>query len=116
MSSLKLKKRQKVKRRVRKNIFGTASKPRLSVFRSNKQIYGQLINDEEQTTLISFSSLKAGELEGNKVTQAFEVGKKLAEQAVSNGIEQVIFDRNGYLYHGRIKSFGDGAREGGLKF
>ena len=109
-------KRLRAKRRVRKNIFGTASRPRLSIFRSNKQIYGQIINDEDQKTLISFSSLKSGEISGTKIEQAYEVGKKLAEEAVSNGIQEVIFDRNGYVYHGRIKSFGDGAREGGLKF
>lgn len=116
MSTLKIKKRLKVKRRIRKNVFGTASKPRLSVFRSNKQIYGQLINDEDQKTVLAFSSMKAEEAKGTKVEQAFAVGKQLAEQAVSNGIEQVVFDRNGYVYHGRVKSFGDGAREGGLKF
>jgi len=116
MSTLKIKKRLKVKRRVRKNVFGTASKPRLSVFRSNKQIYGQLINDEEQKTILAFSSMKSDDVSGNKVAQAFEVGKQLAAQAISNGIEEVVFDRNGYVYHGRVKSFGDGAREGGLKF
>jgi large subunit ribosomal protein L18 len=116
MATVKVNKRLKVKRRIRKNVFGTASKPRLSVFRSNKQIYGQLIDDEAQKTLLAFSSQKAGELNGTKVEQAFEVGKKLAENAVSNGIESVVFDRNGYIYHGRVKSFGDGAREGGLKF
>lgn len=116
MSTLKLKKRLKVKRRIRKNVFGTASKPRLSVFRSNKQIYGQLIDDESQRTIMAFSSAKAGDLTGNKVAQAYEVGKQLGAQAVSNGVSEVVFDRNGYIYHGRVKSFGDGAREGGLKF
>jgi large subunit ribosomal protein L18 len=116
MSTLKIKKRLKVKRRIRKKVFGTASKPRLSVYRSNKQIYGQLIDDDSQRTILAYSSAKAGDLSGNKVDQAFEVGKQLAEQAISNGVNEVVFDRNGYVYHGRVKSFGDGAREGGLKF
>jgi large subunit ribosomal protein L18 len=116
MSKAKNHNRLKVKRRIRRTINGTASKPRLTVFRSNKQIYGQLVDDETQQTVMAFSSLKAGELSGNKVEQAFEVGKQLAQQAIGNGIEEVVFDRNGYLYHGRIKSFSDGAREGGLKF
>ncbi|MCB9263046.1 MAG: 50S ribosomal protein L18 [Flavobacteriales bacterium] len=115
MTALKVEKRLKIKRRVRKNIFGTASKPRLSVFRSNKEIYGQIIDDVEQKTLLAVSS-RTTDVSGNKVEQAYAIGKKLGEQAVSNGIEVVIFDRNGYLYHGRVKNFADGAREGGLKF
>ena len=95
MSTVKFKKRLKVKRRIRKNVFGTASKPRLSVFRSNKQIYGQLIDDENQRTIMAFSSAKAADLSGNKVAQAYEVGKQLGAQAVSNGVEEVVFDRNG---------------------
>ena len=91
MSTVKNKKRLKVKRRIRKNVFGTASKPRLSVFRSNKQIYGQLIDDENQRTIMAFSSAKAGDLSGNKVAQAYEVGKQLGAQAVSNGVEEVVF-------------------------
>lgn len=116
MSNAKVLRRVKVKHRVRKKISGTAEKPRLSVFRSNKQIYGQIIDDVNQRTLLASSSRSATVEDANKVTQAHQVGKMLAEQAVANGIENVVFDRNGYLYHGRVKSFAEGAREGGLKF
>ncbi|MBI1305404.1 MAG: 50S ribosomal protein L18 [Bacteroidetes bacterium] len=118
MSNAKVQRRLKVKRRVRKNVFGTAQKPRLSVFRSNKQIYGQLIDDLGQKTILSVSSAigEIDEATENKVAKSFKTGKALAEKAVANGIEEVVFDRNGYLYHGRVKSFADGAREGGLKF
>ncbi|MCB0733310.1 MAG: 50S ribosomal protein L18 [Flavobacteriales bacterium] len=116
MSNAKVQRRLKVKRRVRKNITGTATKPRLSVFRSNKQIYGQLIDDQAQRTLVAHSSAVTEAAAGTKVEQSFQAGKALAEKAVANGIEEVVFDRNGYLYHGRIKSFAEGAREGGLKF
>lgn len=110
--------REKVKRRVRKKIYGTASAPRLSVFRSNNHIYGQLIDDDKGVTLAAFSS-KNADIEtsiGTKSEKAFKVGKALGESAVANGISTVVFDRNGYLYHGRVKNLADGAREGGLKF
>lgn len=109
--------RKRIKMRVRKSIHGTASKPRLSVFRSNKSIYAQLINDAAGTTLLSLSSTdKTLKSQGTKTEQASIVGKSLAEKAISLGITECVFDRNGYLYHGRIKSLADGAREGGLKF
>ena len=109
--------RKRIKMRVRKNIDGTATTPRLSVFRSNKSIYAQLIDDLAGTTLLSAASTdKTVKAEGTKSEQANVVGKALAEKAVAAGITACVFDRNGYLYHGRIKSLADGAREGGLKF
>lgn len=107
--------RAKIKRRIRKNISGTPEMPRLSVFRSNKQIYAQIIDDTTGTTLVSASSYN-NKANGTKVDQAAAVGKEVAEKAVKAGIEKVVFDRNGYLYHGRVKSLADSAREGGLKF
>ncbi len=110
--------RNRIKMRVRKHIFGTALRPRMTVFRSNKQIYVQLINDDENKTLVSASSVEK-EVEEAKITkteQAKLVGTRLAEKAKQSGIENVVFDRNGYLYHGRIKSLADAARKGGLKF
>lgn len=115
MAFSKVIRRQKIKRRIRKNVTGTTSVPRLSVFRSNKQIYAQIIDDSTGTTLVSASSYKK-DLSGNKVEQAATVGKEIAEKAIKAGIERVVFDRNGYLYHGRVKSLADSAREGGLKF
>lgn len=118
MLNAKSLRREKVKRRVKKKVFGTSEMPRLSVFRSNSHIYGQLIDDTRGVTLASFSS-KTTDIEamsGNKSDKAFQVGKNLGEKAVANGIENVVFDRNGYLYHGRIKRLAEGAREGGLKF
>jgi large subunit ribosomal protein L18 len=110
--------REKVKRRVRKKVYGTASSPRLSVFRSNSHIYGQLIDDDKGVTLCAFSSKNADveASKGTKSEKAFQVGKALGETAVANGITSVVFDRNGYLYHGRVKNLAEGAREGGLKF
>jgi len=114
MAFSKVNRRAKIKRRIRKKISGTSTTPRLSVFRSNKQIYAQIIDDLTGNTLVSSSSytLKAG---GNKVEQAAVVGKDVAAKALKAGIESVVFDRNGYLYHGRVKSLADSAREGGLK-
>ncbi len=118
MATKKDKRRLKIKHRVRKKIKGTPDKPRLTVFRSNKQIYAQIINDIEGKTLLSASSLaKDFELEkATKTEAAKEVGKLVAKKAVESGIKEVIFDRNGYLYHGRVKSLANGAREGGLNF
>ncbi|PKP18912.1 MAG: 50S ribosomal protein L18 [Bacteroidetes bacterium HGW-Bacteroidetes-21] len=118
MSFNKIARREKIKKSVRKNIYGTAAKPRLSIFRSNTHISAQIIDDEQGKTLVSSSSLlkEIAEVKGNKCEQAVKVGKILAEKAKSAGIENVVFDRNGYLYHGRVKSLADGAREGGLKF
>lgn len=101
--------------RIRKYINGTASIPRLSVFRSNKQIYCQLIDDMEGKTLASASSMELSET-GPKINISAKVGELLATKAKGKNIEQVVFDRNGYPYHGRIKALADGARNGGLKF
>ncbi len=117
MAFSKLKRRAKIKRRIRKKISGTAQLPRLTVFRSNKQIYAQLIDDTKGVTLASASSYNNKATENlNKIEQAAVVGKEVAEKAIKAGIQAVVFDRNGYLYHGRVKSLADSAREGGLKF
>jgi large subunit ribosomal protein L18 len=117
MAFSKINRRAKIKRRIRKKVSGTAQLPRLTVFRSNKQIYAQLIDDTNGVTLVSASSYKNDAAHaGNKVEQAAVVGKLVAEKAIKAGIEKVVFDRNGYLYHGRVKSLADSAREGGLKF
>ncbi len=116
MGLSKLEKRLRVKRRVRKNITGTAERPRLSVFRSNKEIYAQLVNDTTGETIAAASSREKGADKGTKSERANAVGKALAEKAKKAGVESVVFDRNGYVYHGRVKSLADGAREGGLKF
>lgn len=109
--------RAKIKRRIRKNIFGTSETPRLTVFRSNKQIYAQIVDDNKGVTIASASSLGNKDAEKlPKVEQAAFVGKLIAEAGIKAGVEKVVFDRNGYLYHGRIKSLADSAREGGLKF
>jgi large subunit ribosomal protein L18 len=106
--------REKIKYRVRNKVSGTTERPRLSVFRSNKQIYVQIINDEEGRTLVSASSLGMEKMP--KKEQAAKVGEKIAQIALEAGITQVVFDRNGYLYHGRIQEVANGARKGGLKF
>ena len=109
--------RAKIRARVRSTVKGTAERPRLSVFRSNKQIYAQLIDDLSGKTIVSAGSLKEkAAQDGNKINQASVVGKMIAEKAQKAGITSVVFDRNGYLYHGRVKSLADAAREGGLKF
>lgn len=107
------KRRLKIKKRIRKRISGTAERPRMSIFRSNKSIYVQLVDDIQGHTLASAYS---GEVSSKLATKevAFEVGKKIAEKAKDKGIEAVVFDRNGYLYHGKVKAIADGAREGGL--
>lgn len=110
-------KRKRIHLRIRKKIRGTASKPRLAVYRSNKEIYCQLIDDLAGHTIASASSRDSRvSKDGNKTNQAAQVGKLLAESAQSNNISNVVFDRGGYLYHGRVKALADGAREGGLKF
>ena len=106
--------RIKIKYRIRKNVFGTAERPRLSVFRSNKQIYAQIINDLEGKTLASASSLGLEAMP--KIQQAEKVGELVAKKAQEAGVTAVVFDRNGYLYHGRVKSLADAARKGGLNF
>ncbi len=111
----KLDRRIRIKARVRGNIKGTAECPRLTVFRSNKQIYAQVINDLTGTTLAAASSLKL-EDKATKKEIAAKVGEMIAKSAQEAGITTVVFDRNGYLYHGRIKELADAARNGGLKF
>jgi large subunit ribosomal protein L18 len=111
----KTKRRLRIKRGVRKKIFGTAEKPRLSVFKSNKGIYAQLIDDVNGHTLAAASSKEIGNNQVN-IEVSHSVGKKLAEKAADNGINTIVFDRNGYVYHGKVKALADGAREGGLKF
>lgn len=110
----KIERRIKIKYRVRNKISGTAERPRMSVFRSNKQIYVQVINDDNAKTLVSASSL--GMEKCNKCEQAAKVGELIAKKAIEVGITSVVFDRNGYLYHGRIKEVADAARNAGLKF
>ncbi|MCK5677219.1 MAG: 50S ribosomal protein L18 [Flavobacteriaceae bacterium] len=116
MALTKLERRYRIKNRIRKVISGTATKPRLSVFRSNKEISAQLIDDVTGTTLVSVSSRTKGLEKGTKVEIANAVGKVLAEKANKAGIETCGFDRNGFLYHGRLKALAEGAREAGLKF
>ncbi|MEL6676249.1 MAG: 50S ribosomal protein L18 [Bacteroidota bacterium] len=110
--------RSRIRRRIRTNMSGTEAKPRLSIFRSNKQIYAQIIDDTKGQTLVSCSSrTKDLNLQPlSKTETSREVGKKLAEIAKEKGIEQVVFDRGGYKYHGRVKALAEGAREGGLNF
>lgn len=113
---MNLERRTKIKKRIRAKISGTSLRPRLSVFRSNKAIYAQLIDDSKGTTLTSASSWEIDSSKSANVQIAALVGKKLAEKAAASGISAVVFDRNGYLYHGKIKALADGAKEGGLKF
>ncbi|MCX6291364.1 MAG: 50S ribosomal protein L18 [Bacteroidetes bacterium] len=110
--------RNSIRERIRKAIKGTAERPRLSVFRSNKQIYVQIIDDIAGLTIAAASSASKDfeGVKGNKVEIAKAVGKAIAEKATQSGIKSVVFDRGGYLYHGRIKSLAEGAREGGLQF
>jgi len=115
MAVSKLERRKRIKLGIRRKISGTSTRPRVSVFRSNKAIYGQLIDDVNGVTLASASSKELGN-EKNNIEISKEVGKKLAEKASTAGIQSVVFDRNGYPYHGKIKAFAEGAREGGLKF
>ena len=115
MATKKVNRRLRIRQGIRRKVSGTAEKPRLSVFKSNKAIYAQIIDDEKGHTMASASSKELGSAAINLET-AKQVGKKLAEKAGANGIEKVVFDRGGYLYHGRVKALADGAREGGLKF
>ncbi|MBN1113425.1 MAG: 50S ribosomal protein L18 [Bacteroidales bacterium] len=119
MALAKNQRRLKIKRRIRKNVFGTSETPRMSVFRSNKGIYVQFIDDVNNRTIASASSCEK-EISENKgitkIEQARLVGEKAAKVAADAGISNVVFDRNGYLYHGRVKELADAARNGGLKF
>ena len=110
----KLERRIKIKYRVRNKISGTTERPRMSVFRSNKQIYVQIINDTTGTTLVAASSLGMETMP--KKEQAATVGEMIAKKTLEAGLTTVVFDRNGYLYHGRVKEVADAARNGGLKF
>lgn len=110
----KQERRNKIKTRIRGKVSGTAERPRMTVFRSNKQIYVQLVDDSEGKTLASASSKRIEE--GTKTEVAAKVGQAIAEKALAAGITEVVFDRNGYLFHGRVKSLADAARNGGLKF
>ena len=117
MALSKIERRQRIKFRIKKTVSGTAQKPRLVVFRSNSEIYAQVIDDTKGVTLVAASSrdkdLKAT---GTKTEKAKQVGQAIAKKALAAGIESISFDRGGYLYHGRVKSLAEGAREGGLKF
>ncbi|MEC8739123.1 MAG: 50S ribosomal protein L18 [Bacteroidota bacterium] len=118
MAFNKIARRNKIRNSIRKSLKGNAKKPRLSVFRSNKQIYAQLIDDEMGRTILAASSRETpvAENEESKTIKSQKVGKLIAQRAKENGIEEVVFDRGGYLYHGRIKSLAEAAREEGLKF
>ena len=117
MQLTKANRRRRIHNRVRKKITGTPARPRLTVFRSNKSIYAQIIDDLSGHTIVSASSLEAAvEKSVNKSEQAKAVGKILAERAVQANISAVVFDRGGYLYHGRVKALAEGAREAGLSF
>ena len=116
MALSKLERRQRIKFRIRKIVSGTSAKPRLSVYRSNKEIYAQLIDDVAGTTLVAVSSRDKAIASGSKGEVAKAVGKGIAEAATKAGIDTCAFDRNGYLYHGRVKTLAEAAREAGLKF
>ena len=118
MALTKSERRQRIKNRIRKIVSGTKSQPRLSVFRSNKEIYAQIVDDVTGKTISAASSRDKdiSSTKGNKTEVAAMVGKSVAEKALKAGVEKISFDRGGYLYHGRVKSLADGAREAGLKF
>ena len=119
-TSQRLVSRLKRKKRIRKNIFGNPDRPRMSVFRSSKHIYAQIIDDTQGTTLVSASTLDKeyldSKVEGKKVEIAKAVGNLIGKRAIDSGIKKVVLDRNGFLYHGRVKALSDGAREAGLNF
>ena len=112
----KLERKQRIKRSIRKNVTGTTVRPRLTVFRSNKAIYAQIIDDSKGHTIASASSVETDKKAKLNVSASKSVGVKVAEKAKASGVNEVVFDRNGYLYHGNVKALADGAREGGLKF
>ena len=120
MALTKIERRRRIHYRIRKHVSGTAERPRLVVFRSNRQIYAQVINDEAGVTLLAAASndkVLAAECKGKSgIEAAAIVGKAVAARAIEKGIDEVAFDRGGYLYHGRVQSLADAAREGGLKF
>jgi large subunit ribosomal protein L18 len=108
--------RTRIKMGVRKKISGTSEKPRLSIFRSNTGIYAQIIDDLKGITIAAASNKDLGEKSPLNMENSKNVGKKIAEKALASGVESIVFDRNGYLYHGNVKALAEGAREGGLKF
>ena len=114
--NFKEKRRLKIRKSIRAKISGTKERPRVSVFKSNKAVYAQIIDDMSGNTMVSCSSVEIKKFGKNNVESSKEVGLKLAEKAKKKGIKEVLFDRGGYLYHGKIKSFAEGAREGGLIF
>ncbi len=116
MATQKLQRRAKIKLSIRQRVSGTAERPRLSVFRSNTTVYAQIIDDTQGRTLVSASSVEIAKGKNATIETSKEVGKKIAEKALQSGVKKVVFDRNGYLYHGKVKSLADGAREGGLEF
>ncbi len=116
MAFSKINRRNKIKKAIRAKISGTAERPRMTVFRSNKQIYVQFVNDLEGKTIVSKSSKDVASAKGTKSEIAAEVGKEAATAALAAGIQAVVFDRNGYLYHGRVKQLADAARQAGLQF
>lgn len=115
MAGKNIERRARIKKGVRKRINGTTDRPRLSVFRSNTGLYVQVIDDLKGTTIAAASTAELGLKKLNKETSK-NVGMKIAEKAKASGVESIVFDRNGYLYHGNIKALAEGAREGGLKF
>jgi large subunit ribosomal protein L18 len=115
MAVKKLSRQERIKKSIRMKISGTSERPRLSVYRSNTAVYAQIIDDSKGATIVASYS-KETSLKGNTIATSSAVGKLIAEKAVAAGITKVVFDRNGYLYHGKIKAIADGAREGGLIF
>lgn len=108
--------RLRIKKGIRKKISGTSERPRISVFKSNARMYAQIIDDNNGHTLVSASSAELGNFKNTNVELSKKVGMSLAEKALEQGIKEVVFDRNGYVYHGKVKALAEGAREGGLKF
>jgi large subunit ribosomal protein L18 len=117
MALVKNSRRFRIRKGIRKKINGTADRPRLSVFKSNRGLYAQIINDQEGHTLVAASTLEIkGAKENSNIEDSKKLGALIAEKAKSSGIETVVFDRGGYLYHGKVKAMAESAREGGLKF
>jgi len=116
MAFNKQSRRLRIRKGIRNKISGTTERPRLSIFKSNKGIYAQIIDDVNGHTLASASSFELGVKNNSTVEKSKDVGLELAKKATAGGIQSVVFDRNGYLYHGKVKALADGAREGGLKF
>ncbi|HAP01914.1 MAG TPA: 50S ribosomal protein L18 [Bacteroidetes bacterium] len=108
--------RAKIHKKIRKKLAGTTERPRISVFRSNSEVYVQLIDDSQGHTILSTSTREYKDIKGTKVEQAKQIGIEIGKMAVDKGIKLAVFDRSGYLYHGRIKAIAEGAREGGLTF